>query len=107
MKNAAVKSKFVSLNTSGVHNHAIEFVPNKLRPKAVYYVFDGKRVAKRKSDRRGSWWLCMPGCVPGYEVADNMSFGERSGVLLTYSVTWGSESETATLRVQRRIASNL
>ena len=51
------------------HTCAIEFVPNSKRPREIYIVFDGKRVAARGYDPEHDRDVWLP-VVDGYEVAD-------------------------------------
>jgi hypothetical protein len=59
-----MKSEFVPIDSHSGHTCALEFVPSAKRPKAVYVVFDGKRVACRGDHAE---WVSM---VPGYQVRD-------------------------------------
>jgi hypothetical protein len=59
-----MKSEFISIGGHRGHTCAFEFVPSAKRPKAVYVVFDGKRVAYQGDHAE---WVSM---VPGYQVRD-------------------------------------
>jgi hypothetical protein len=64
------KSEFHKIDTGGDgHTCAFEYVPSAKRARAIYLVFDGKRIAHR-GDPDGSHqgeWVSM---VPGVEVVD-------------------------------------
>ena len=73
MKNAMPKSEIIPIfeasDDSVQHSCAFEFVPNSKRPREIYVVFDGQRIATRG--------VCLatgePGWLPlieGYEVTD-------------------------------------
>jgi hypothetical protein len=53
---------------SAHHTCAFEFVPSSQRPREIYFVFDGRRIA-----RRGRLATGEPGWLPlieGYDVVD-------------------------------------
>jgi hypothetical protein len=59
-----VKSEFIPIDDRRGHTCAFEFVPSAKRPKAIYVVFDGKRIAYRGDHAE---WVSM---VRGYQVRD-------------------------------------
>jgi hypothetical protein len=73
------ESEFHQIDTGGDgHTCAFEYVPNAKSARAIYVVFDGKRIAHRgdpDGPHRGKW-VSM---VPGFEVVD-----EADGALSIY-----------------------
>jgi hypothetical protein len=72
MTNASMKSEILPISTPDDrtgHTCAFEFVPNSKRPREIYIVFDGQRIAMRAysvTESRGVWTPL----VEGYEVID-------------------------------------
>src|SRR5262245_64678684 len=63
------KSEFQHVFDQGGHTLQFEFVPNTKKPKELYAVWDGRRIAYRgKPDTpQAGTWVSM---VPGYKVVD-------------------------------------
>jgi hypothetical protein len=60
-----MKSEFHAMISDEGHTVQMEFVPNARKPKAIYIVVDGQRVARRGrpgTPQARTWVPMIPGC---------------------------------------------
>jgi hypothetical protein len=66
MTKRGLKSEFELIGDHDGHVCQFEYVPSSRNPRAIYVVFDGRRIAERCQRGTGTWVPMMP----GFEVAD-------------------------------------